>query len=816
MALIASVVLDNTSLAFDKAYDYCIPESLQASVFEGCRVFVPFGRANAKRQGMILSLYEGDAAGMKAIVGVLDKKRYLNDELLQLIPFLKNRYFCTYFDALKTVLPKGINYRTDAVYYALPEKADALKDLEGDEKSIFSYLLKMQQPVNERALLKSFSLSDNQYLLSLLKKGLVVKENRADRNMADPTQKMLKLVLSEEEYEQRKHELTKKQRLVGDLLCDVGAASVKEIIYFCAVTKAVADALVKKGFAVYYDQEVLQQAPSAKGEAPEIVLSQKQQLAFDTILDSAKEESQGACSLLFGVTGSGKTQVYLKLIDQVLAEGKSIIVMVPEISLTPQTMGIFKNRYGAEVAVFHSRLSVGRRMEEWKRVKSSQAKIVVGTRSAIFAPCENLGLIIVDEEQEHTYKSEMSPRYNAIEVARFRCAYHKAMLVLSSATPAVEDYAKAKAGTYTLAAIDERYGKANLPEVTMVDMREQKDETGAQRILSTDLCNALHKVIADKEQAILLLNRRGFHTFISCSDCGEVITCPHCSVSMTYHRANNRLMCHFCGYSTKPDTECPVCHSKSLSLRGYGTQRIEEELQKAVPAARILRMDTDTTMTKLSHETMLEAFSKGEYDILIGTQMVAKGFDFPNVTLAAVVNADQALYNYDYRCTENTFDLVTQVVGRSGRGNKKGRALIQTCTPDNPILKLAAKQDYPAFFESEIAIRELMIYPPFCDLCLLACISTNEAQCAAAAAFCFQTIKSLNSEQYKDIKIMILGPSGAKLTKANNRFRYRLIIKCKNSPRFREMINNVLINIKNNKEFKNTTVFADINPVDIM
>ena len=819
MSIFASIALENTSYGFDKLYDYIIPEYLADTVFEGCRVLVPFGRGNVKRLGIVLKLYSGEFdATKKQIAAVLDKKSYLSAEMLKIIFFLKNRYFCTYYDALKTVLPKGIHYRTDAVYFAPKESVEFLEQVSGDEKNILHFLLKVNAPVREKALLHSFGLKDNTYLNNLLKKGLILKDNRADRNMADPTQKMIRFLLTDEEYEARKSELTKKQRILGDLLHEVGSASIKEVMYFCAVTKVVADGLVKKGFAAYYDQEFINTENDSDiyFEQNEICLSRVQQQAYDTILNGYLSADKAQCALLFGVTGSGKTQVYLKLIERFIQQDKSVIVMVPEISLTPQTLAIFRHRFGNSVAVFHSRLSVGQRMEEWKRVKSGRAKIVVGTRSAIFAPCDNLGLIIVDEEQEHTYKSEMSPRYDAKEVARFRCAYHKALLVLSSATPAVEDFAKAKNGTYVLAEIAERYGSAKLPEVITVDMREEKNELGEQKLISAVLESELKHNLANHEQSILLLNRRGFNTFVSCADCGEVITCPNCSISMTYHRANRRLMCHFCGYSTTLKTECPQCHSHSLTLSGYGTQRIEEELEKAVPGARVLRMDTDSTLTKFSHETMLESFSKGEYDILIGTQMVAKGFDFPNVTLAAVVNADQALYNYDYRCCENTFDLVTQVVGRSGRGEKKGRAVIQTSTPENPILKLAAKQDYDSFYQTEISIRELMIYPPYCDLCLIACIGSSEAQCATAARFCFETIKHLNAERFSDQKIMILGPASAKLAKANNKYRYRLIIKCKNSPRFRQMIHEMLLVAYDNKTIKNTTVFADINPVDIM
>ncbi|MBR0415424.1 MAG: primosomal protein N' [Clostridia bacterium] len=817
MALLAAVALDNTSYSFDKLYDYIVPQHLCDTAFEGCRVLVPFGRGNTKRQGVIIKLFEGDSARKKEIAALLDKKNYLSAEMLSLISFIKNRYFCTYFDALKTVLPKGMNYRTDAVYYALKEKEGEASSLPDEEQRVYLYLLKRKTALSEKAILKAFSLnSESKVLQHLLKKGFVIRDNKADRNMSDATQKMLKFLLSEEEYASKRPALSKKQQLVADLLHDAGAASLKEVIYFCGVTKAVPDALVKKGIAVYYDQEVyrtFQESREPLQNEP-IVLSKIQQQAYDTLVDCRGDAAQ--CALLFGVTGSGKTLVYLKLIDKVIGEGKSVIVMVPEISLTAQTLQIFRRRYGDAVAIFHSRLSVSQRMEEWKRVKEGKASIVVGTRSAVFAPTKDLGLIIIDEEQEHTYKSEMSPRYNALEVAKYRCNYHRCLLVLASATPAVEDYAKAQNGTYLLAEIPERYGDAALPEVIMADMRDEKDEAGNQRILSRRLEEELRLNFERGEQSILLLNRRGFYTFISCTACGEVVTCPNCSVSMTYHRANNRLMCHFCGYTLRPDTPCPHCGEPSLSLSGYGTQKIEEELQRAVGRARILRMDTDTTMQKLSHEQMLDAFAKGDYDILIGTQMVAKGLDFANVTLAAVVNADRGLYNYDYRCSENTFSLITQVVGRSGRGDKKGRAIIQTSTPDNPILRLAAKQDYVSFYETEHEMRRLMIYPPFCDLCLVACIAPTEAAAAKASLYCFNTLKELNNITYTDVKMMILGPAPAALLKANNKYRYRLIIKCKNSPRFRQMVAQMLVGAGENKELKAVTVIADVNPVDLM
>lgn len=816
MSKIASVALENTNYSFDKLYDYLIPARFEQSVFLGCRVFVPFGKGNSKRQGVVLGIYSGEAQKKKEIISVLDTKQYLNSEMIEIISFLKNRYFCTYYDALKTVLPKGINYKTDAVYSAVSGKDT--EDLSFDEKCVYNYLLNTGDAKNEKKILKEFSLSsDSDVLSSLLKQGYVLKDNLAHRNMNDPTQKMLRLSMSEDEYINIYPSLSAKQKLVADLLKDVESASLKEIMYFCAVTKVVADALVKKGVATYFEQEIeADYERSEPAEIEEIILNETQRKAYELIKNTYNDSQKALCSLLFGVTGSGKTQVYLKLIDDVFSKGKETIVLVPEISLTPQTVSIFKKRYGDKVSVFHSKLSVGQRMNEWKRVYSGKAKIVVGTRSAVFAPFNNLGLIIIDEEQEHTYKSEMSPRYNAIEVAKYRASYHNSLMVLASATPSVESYFKAEQGKYLLAEIPTRYGEAQLPEVYTVDLRDEKDSLGEQVLISNSLKQELLKNKQRNEQSILLLNRRGYNTFASCQDCGEVVSCPNCSISMTYHAANRRLMCHFCGYSTTLNIECSNCHSKNIAYTGFGTQKIEQALKEAVLDASVLRMDTDSTMSKLSHEKMLSDFSAGEYDILVGTQMVAKGFDFENVTLAAVINADQTLYNYDYRCSENTFNLITQVIGRAGRGSKKGRAIIQTTTPDNPIIKLASKQDYESFYKTEIAMRKLMIYPPFCDLCLLACIASSELSALNTANELFNIIKNYNTGEYSDLKFMILGPAPAKVLKANNKYRYRLIIKCKNSKRFREMISKTLIDISKNKNNKNTTVYADINPVDIL
>lgn len=488
--------------------------------------------------------------------------------------------------------------------------------------------------------------------------------------------------------------------------------------------------------------------------------------------------------------------------------------MVPEISLTPQALSIFHKRYGKKVAVFHSGLSLGERNDEYKRADCGEAKIVIGTRSAVFAPLHNLGLIVIDEEQEHTYKSERTPKYNAADAANFRCKYNKALLLLTSATPSVESYSAAVNGKYKLCELNERYGKSTLPQVITVDMKAEI-KGGNKTPVSNTLKNLLEETLEKKKQAILLINRRGYNTFIACNDCGHVITCPNCSISLTYHSYNNSLMCHYCGYSKPLDNVCTECGSKNIRYSGYGTQRIEDEIERLFPQARIIRMDADTTSAKFSHQRIFDAFSNGDYDILIGTQMVAKGLDFPNVELVGVVNADNSLYDENYTANERSFDLITQVVGRSGRRNASGKAVIQTINPKNEIIEFASRQDYKAFYDSEINLRKLLTYPPFCDIYSVSFTSEDENKSALCAKEFFDIFVELNKTEYKNEKFIVLGPSPAKISKISNNYRHRLAIKCKNSKSVRRMLNDILQKIAKMKEYKEVTVGIDLNPYDM-
>ena len=640
---VVQIAVDQASFYFDRLFSYALPPHLRQAAAVGCRVMVPFGSGNRRRQGIIVSgnILPELPRKLKPIEAVLDAEPIISEELLQLALWLKERTFSTTFDCVRAMLPTGLYMRIKPIYRVAGEVEPSVLDaMSFEEKQVLTYISRCPDGADGDMLLKKLGLAENTPLLrSLQDTGAIVRADGAFRHSADATVRMARLTDAEQAYSEK---LTDRQAAVYTLLQDVGTASLKEICYFCSVTKAVVDALVKKGIVTYYDHEVLRSPYADLPENPTpapISLNAEQQAAYETLLCRYKKPEPSA-ALLYGVTGSGKTQVYIRLIDRVLEDGKQVIVLVPEISLTPQVMQLFLQRYGKQVAVLHSALSMGERMDEWKRIRRGDARIVVGTRSAVFAPCENLGLIVMDEEQEHTYKSEQTPRYHARDVAKYRCVKHNALLVLASATPSVESYLAATDGRYVFCKLENRFGETALPTVEVVDMRTQ--EMGADSI-SPALEREMHETLDAGKQVILLLNRRGFHTHVSCRSCGYVFTCPACSISMTYHRANRRLMCHYCGHTEEPATTCPICGSDKVQYSGLGTQRVEEELSVKFPDVPILRMDADTTMSRLSYEKKFADFAAGKYRMMIGTQMVAKGLDFPNVALVGVLSADQAL-----------------------------------------------------------------------------------------------------------------------------------------------------------------------------
>lgn len=814
---VAKIAVEQTAFYFDKLFEYLIPASLHETAAVGSRVLVPFGKGNRKRQGIIIEISSCQERELiKPLVAVLEKAPLISREMIELAFWLKSRYYCTMFDALKAMLPAGVNFRM-VISYQCPGDIVDLNDkrlcgLNELEKQMMGHFIKSRAEIERDRLLDIMGLEpDNSLPDKLVKMGLILQSDNALTKVSDATVKMARLALPQDEAEELLGaNLSPKQAAVVQLLLETGGASVKEICYFTGTTAAVLNTLEKKGIVQFYLNEVFRNP--IKQEIPSdhrsIILTEEQQTAFDALL--AQYKNGGGNALLYGVTGSGKTQVFMRLVDEAHRDGKSVIVMVPEIALTPQTIAKFYARYGAKVAIIHSGLSMGERLDEWKRIKKGEATIVVGTRSAIFAPCENIGLIIIDEEQEHTYKSEASPRYHARDVARFKCAYHGALLLLCSATPSVESYHAAKEGKYSLHTLKNRYGGALLPDVNIVDMRTNMAESNST--LSNTLLENIESNLQSGHQSILLLNRRGYNTFVSCRSCGHVITCPNCSISLTYHLANHKMMCHYCGHADELPDICPECASDKVRYSGFGTQRIEQELVDKFPAARILRLDTDTTMEKNAHKNKFDSFAAGEYDIMLGTQMVAKGLDFPNVTLVGVVSADQSMYCDDYRSFERAFSLLTQVVGRSGRGQSAGRAIIQTFTPDNPVILLAAGQNYEAFYESEIASRKAMLYPPFCDICQIGFVGESMKQVSAAAKLFLTDLTLLGQQNYPGLPLRVLGPSAAPVPKVSGKYRYRLILKCRDSKRFRAFMCRLLVQFNRRRECREVTVFADLNP----
>lgn len=809
--LIARTAVEKTLYSFDKPFDYVVPLFLKDNVFVGSRVLVPFGSGNKKRQAIVTELFEQEIPNpkLKSIASAPDDYPLLTKELTELSDILSKRCFCTRFDVVRAMLPVGINYKISSVYSVAKTSHDI--DLTVPQKELLALMPCAGKTISQETLLKKIgSDCETKELCELISMGVVKKTEKAFRKVRDAAETMLRV-----RYCSDMPTFTPRQNEVYSLLEQVGEVSERELRYFTGVGKGVIDALIQKGVCEPFRKEVFR-TPEAisKESSGEIILTQEQEKAYKTLL-SLFESEKAAASLLYGVTGSGKTSVFMKLMEQAVKTDRGIIVMVPEIALTPQLVMKFKARFGQLVAVFHSGLSMGERLDEWKRVRKGKAKIAVGTRSAVFAPFEKIGLIIMDEEQEYTYKSEKTPRFHARDVAKLRCAANNALLLMASATPSVESSFYADEGVYTLCTLKERYGSAKLPEVVVADMNEERvigNNTGFSEVLLQGLEENLER----GEQSIILLNRRGYNTAVTCKSCNEAVTCPSCSISLTYHSDNGRLMCHYCGFSMRITDECPKCGCRELKYSGSGTQRAEETLAQLLPKARVLRLDADSTLAKQAHEIKLNDFREGKYDILLGTQMVAKGLDFPRVTLVGVLSADQALYGEDYRSYERAFSLITQVVGRSGRGTRPGVAVIQTYTPENPLISLAAAQDYDSFYASEIKLRRAMLYPPFADICMIGFTSENELMCKKAADEFSNRLCSVLKEKYSDLPVRILGPSPASVYKISRRYRYKLILKFKNSRRFREMLSQTLVIFSKDRQFSEVSVFADVDPENIM
>ena len=778
MSPVARVAVEKTTCRFDKLFDYAIPEGMTLSA--GVRVMVPFGRGG-RRVGLVVELADAPESDtpLKPVAAVLEEEPVLTEEGLFLLRWLRENTFCTWFDALSVLIPAGYGLR-GLIGWSLVRGVPLPEDLTPAEQQVLTALKPRRKAVPAAELAEALGLTLAALPLERLEAlGLLRREEVVERRIGDKTLQMVRLSGTEPER------LTPKQRQVYELLEQVGCGSIREICYFAGVTRGVVEKLVQQGVAESYEQEVLRSPTSEETVPPEPppTLTEEQTAAVETLWQGFTEG--GRTGLLYGVTGSGKTAVYLTLAHRVLAEGRRCIVLVPEISLTPQTIRRFLAAFGRRVAVMHSALSLSERLDEYKRIRRSEVDVVVGTRSAVFAPVEKLGLIIVDEEQEHTYRSEKAPRYDAGEIARLRARRQGGLCVLASATPSIETAYRAEKGEYLLAKLTHRYGGAPLPDVTILDLRER---AMAAEALSEELCEELMQNLGRGEQSILFVNRRGYSATATCMSCHQPLECPHCSISLKFHAANGRLMCHYCGYSTEVPKACPTCGSRLMRYSGVGTQKVEEALKLRFPQARILRMDQDTTMRKDSHQKLLSAFGRGDYDILIGTQMVTKGLDFPRVTLVGVLTPDQMLYADDFRSYEHTFSLITQVVGRGGRRELPGRAFLQTYQPDHPVLTAAARQDYPAFYKTEAETRKLLLYPPFCRLYCLGFWGENEAEVKAAGQAVLALLERLLPEEYPELPVRLLGLAPANVLRVAGRYRYKLLIKGKNSPRMRELL----------------------------
>ncbi len=802
----------------DREYAYYLPVPFADTVRVGGIVAVPFGSANRRSYAVVTSLAEqSEMDKLKPVLAVLPDRFSLSEEMLGLCFFLKEHTLCSLGDAVRCMLPAAV-FSAIAEYYEAGEVVSA-EGMDGERARILQYLL-MHGRTRRETLCEECAVSQVSLLSSMVDEGCLVRtwERRPDKGK---TEKYIFTALSDEEILSyftpaagRARIRSEAQEKILRTLLATGGMRRAELCELTHATPAQVTALVKRGLLREEEQAVLRDPYAhlarTRDDAP-ICLSRAQEKAYASLL-ALYETKEARAALLYGVTGSGKTKVMMKLIDRVIADGKGVIVLVPEIALTPQTVGVFCARYGERVAVIHSALSDGERFDAYTRIASGEVDLVIGTRSAVFAPLAHIGLIVMDEEHEHTYKSENDPKYHTRDVAAYRLGVHRALLLAASATPSVESYYKAKRGQYTLVPLTERYGGACLPAAEIVDMRAEL-RSGNRSPISTRLMDELAATVDAGEQAILFLNRRGYNTSVSCKVCGEPLLCPHCSIALTYHtdRTGGSMFCHSCGYRTAPLRACPACGAESLSYIGFGTQRAEGELSEVLPDARVLRMDADTATGREAYDRMLSLFRAGEGDVLLGTQMVTKGHDFPCVTLVGVLLADTSLYVNDFRAAERTFSLVAQVIGRAGRADRPGRALIQTYTPDNEIIRLACRQDYDAFYESEILLRQSLSLPPFCDIVHVTLSSLYENELLTAAGKLLADMTALARGDYADLPLVIFGPFEAPLYRVAGKYRMRMVVKCRLTKQSRAYFSHILTEFST-RMGRRISISLDMNP----
>ena len=816
---VARVYLLDAPYHIDKLYDYYVPEELRTVLTVGSFVAVPFGGGNKKQLALIGGLSDAsDYTSLKPIITPVCQSIVLDSEMLGLCMYMKEHFLCTVGDAVKAILPSNALTKVKE-YYTVTEKGKSEVDTLSPSSAAVLRYVTARDRVCEDSVIKDFGESASSILLRLKKSGML----ECEAEFSDSKGVISETASIADEYADMEIDALlslvrgSKQKEALSAISISGSCNLNELRDRYEITKSILKPLETKGLINITAFDVFRDPYRGKKLPPDKVynLSESQAAARDTITALA-DTGEPKAALLYGVTGSGKTGVIRSVMDHVIKNGRSVILLVPEIALTPQTVAIFRAHYGERTVVIHSGLSKGERYDAYRKISRGEADVCIGTRSAVFAPFKNLGLIVIDEEHEHTYKSYMDPKYHARDIARYRCAKQKAVMLLSSATPSLESYLKAKEGKYTLVTLPERYGKSVLPETVITDMRKDA-RNGYTSPIGTELRKKLGEVLERKEQAILFINQRGYNRFLSCPLCGHVLTCEHCSVSYTYHTTTygrGYLYCHYCGSKEYAPSKCPQCGNEVMRHVGYGTQMVEEELNKIFPSARITRMDADTTSSKFAYENLLGAFRDGESDILIGTQMVTKGHDFPNVTLVGVINADSSLYLNDYKANERTFSLLTQVIGRAGRADRKGCAMVQTTNPEHPVLRISADQDYEKMYENEIALRSSLVFPPYCDMVLFTFGSASENELVTGATQFAETFKKMKSEKYGEVAAVVFGPMEAPIYKINGVYRMRVVIKTKLNNASRKLISEAYSEISKTLG-KRIAISADVNPTNL-
>ena len=813
--MIGKIAVSAANFAIDKPYSYWIPQDM--ALAPGQRVMVPFGRANRRTEGIVLTVEPGSEDKLKPVESCLDDGPILTETQLRLAAFLRERYFCTFFNAIRVMLPAGLWFRTRLTVSLTEDRSWKDKTIRKEGAAELLELLEnLGGTAQEEALRNLIPDEDSlrEVLSYLRQKKWITCQTDFLRKTQDKSEKIATLAQSPEEtmaYAASRPKSAAMQRQVLELLCSVGSVAVKDLCYFTGASTATVNRLEKLGYLTLSQRPVLRcrEIRPAKLSGP-LVLNEEQQACFEGLASQMAQEEAGV-ALLYGVTGSGKTSVYIRLIQTCLEKGKSAMLLVPEIALTPQLLGILAAYFGAQVAVLHSSLSAAERYDQWKRVKSGDARVVVGTRSAVFAPCTP-GLLILDEEQEHSYKSESAPRYDAKEVAIWRGAKEKALVVLGSATPSIESMYRAKTGLHRLYTLRQRYNGRPLPEVEIVDMREEL-KLGNDTSLSIPLRQRILETRQAGKQTILLLNRRGNSRALVCIDCRQTPECPRCSVHLTYHSANSRLMCHYCGFSMAAPARCPACGGP-LKAIGTGTQKVQQELAALFPDMETSRMDADTVSAVNTHEKILEHFQKENVPVLLGTQMVAKGLNLPNVTLVGVLDGDLSLYSGGFRAGETTFNMLTQVVGRAGRGDSAGRAVIQTLQPEHQVIGLAAKQDYDGFYDLEIRLRQAQAAPPFGDFALVTFSGQEEGQVLRGAAV-FRDSLNAWLRQVPEEKCSVLGPAPCVVPKVNYNYRYQLTLRCHMTRPLRQLLAALLRKFSQDKANRGVNAYIDVNGYDM-